>query len=62
MNEDGTEIRLFSYDAYLAHSGNDLDWTMKELLPYLEGERGLKVFLEERDSVPGTVIADNISR
>ena len=62
VNEDGREIRLFTYDAYLAHSTKDLDWIMTELLDFLEKERGLKVFLEERDSQAGAVIMDNINK
>lgn len=54
-------IQLFQYDVYLAHSADDLDWINEELLPLLEEEHGLAVFVEERDTVGGTV-AENIPR
>ena len=57
--EEATEC--FKYDIYLAHSADDLDWVGEELLPLLEGERGLKVFVEARDGEMGNM-ADNISR
>lgn len=60
--DDGANIPFFRYDAYLAHSPRDIDWIMAELLALLEGEHDLKVFLEERDTIPGSVIVDNYSR
>ncbi|XP_070189128.1 toll-like receptor 6 [Littorina saxatilis] len=54
-------IQLFQYDVYLAHSAEDLDWINEELLPLLEEEHKLAVFVEERDTNGGTV-ADNIPR
>ena len=50
------------YDVYVAHSTADSDWVVQELLPFLEGELGLKVFVEERDSIPGTCVFDSIPR
>jgi hypothetical protein len=35
---------------------------MAELLPLLEAEHGLTVFLEERDEIAGSVKADNYAR
>ena len=58
----GDEVQFFPYDAYLAHSPCDVDWVVQELLPFLEGENDLKVFLEERDAIPGSVLADNITK
>ena len=49
------------YDIYLAHSADDLDWITDQLLPLLEEEHGLKVFVESRDGEPG-VKAENIAR
>nr|KAG5698857.1 hypothetical protein BaRGS_019709 [Batillaria attramentaria] len=59
--EEGEAIPVFRYDVYLAHSAQDLDWIFEELMPLLEGEHGLTVFVEERDTTCGT-IADNIVR
>lgn len=59
--DGGEGLPLFNYDVYLAHSSGDLEWVNDELLPLLEGEHRLKVFLEERDTEGGT-IADNIAR
>nr|ARQ14827.1 toll-like recptor 9 [Oncomelania hupensis] len=56
------ETQLHTYDVYLAHSPCDIDWIMADLLPLLEGEHGLKVFLEERDTVPGSVKIDNYTK
>ncbi|XP_076451421.1 toll-like receptor 6 [Babylonia areolata] len=50
------------FDVYLAYSSADLQWVCEELLPLLEGEHGLRAFLHDRDTVPGTVMAENITR
>jgi hypothetical protein len=39
-----------------------VDWIVAELLPLLEAEHGLRVFLEERDEVAGSVRVDNYER
>ena len=57
----GEATECFKYDIYLAHSADDLDWVGEELLPLLEGERGLKVFVEARDGEMGNM-AENIPR
>ncbi|KAK7485922.1 hypothetical protein BaRGS_00022788, partial [Batillaria attramentaria] len=59
--EEGEAIPVFRYDVYLAHSAQDLDWIVEELMPVLEGEHGLTVCVEERDMTCGP-IADNIVR
>ncbi|XP_070188971.1 toll-like receptor 1 [Littorina saxatilis] len=56
VNTEGT-TECFRYDLYLAHSADDLDWINEELLPLLEREHGLAVFVEERDTVGGAVAA-----
>ncbi|XP_076467531.1 toll-like receptor 2 type-2 [Babylonia areolata] len=61
LTENGDQVAMFPYDAYLAHSPKDLDWVVDTLLPIVEGEHGLKVFVEERDSAPGAIL-DNIAR
>ncbi|XP_070198249.1 toll-like receptor 3 isoform X4 [Littorina saxatilis] len=62
VTEEGETVQVFRFDAYLAHSAQDLDWIHDELLPLLEGEHGLRLFVEERDSIAGNVILDIITR
>ncbi|KAK7097590.1 hypothetical protein V1264_004541 [Littorina saxatilis] len=58
----GEAVEFFPFDAYLAHSAQDLDWIHDELLPLVEVEHGLRLFVEERDSIPGSLIVDNITK
>ena len=57
----GEATQPFKYDIYLAHSVLDMDWIAVELLPLLEEEQGMKVFVETRDGALG-VMAENIAR
>ncbi|XP_076447010.1 toll-like receptor 2 [Babylonia areolata] len=58
----GTELIQFDFDVYLAHSSEDVHWVCQQLVPLLEEDHGLRTFLPDRDTVPGTVMAENITR
>ncbi|XP_013399071.1 toll-like receptor 2 [Lingula anatina] len=48
------------YDFYVIYSEEDSDWVSKHLLTTLEGTKGFKGCVKERDFIPGTTITDSI--
>lgn len=54
------EGKRFLYDVFVSHCPQDQAWVVQELLPALEGRRGLRLCLPERDFEPGKDVADNV--
>ncbi|XP_008155195.2 toll-like receptor 12 [Eptesicus fuscus] len=54
------EGKRFLYDVFVSHCRQDQAWVVQELLPALEGRRGLRLCLPERDFEPGKDVADNV--
>ncbi|KAL8613594.1 hypothetical protein ACOMHN_022013 [Nucella lapillus] len=50
----------YIYDVFVAYAEGDSGWVRQHLLPELEGRRGLKLCLHQRDFHPGRNILDNI--
>ena len=50
----------FAYDAFVAHSSNDLDWVVRRLLPRLEAEGRYRLCLHQRNWPTGPII-ENIA-
>ncbi|XP_076110567.1 toll-like receptor 2 [Mytilus galloprovincialis] len=48
----------YIYDAYVSYEERSVLWIQKCLLPKIEEEWGLKVFLHDRDLLPGHITAD----
>ncbi|XP_045715276.1 toll-like receptor 12 [Phyllostomus hastatus] len=55
------EGKRFLYDVFVSHCRQDQAWVVQELLPTLEGSRGLRLCLPERDFEPGNDVADNVA-
>ena len=53
--------RLFERDAFISYASTDGRFIKRFLIPALEEERGLKVWVADRDSVPGLSIAENLA-
>ncbi|XP_071174736.1 toll-like receptor 2 [Mytilus edulis] len=48
----------YMYDAYVSYEDRSVTWIQEFLLPKIEDEWGLKVFLHDRDILPGDLTAD----
>ncbi|XP_076447006.1 uncharacterized protein LOC143284224 isoform X2 [Babylonia areolata] len=62
LDGQGTEPIQFDFDVYLAYSSEDVRWVCQQLVPLLEEDHGLRTFFPDRDTVPGTIMAENITR
>lgn len=51
----------YKYDVFIAYASEDITWIREHLMPQLEGERGLKLCVSERDFTPGKEIVANIT-
>ncbi|XP_069114150.1 toll-like receptor 4 [Argopecten irradians] len=51
----------YQYDAFISYSSDDFQFVRNELLRNLEGNKGLRLCLHQRDFVPGNEIAQNIT-
>ena len=49
-NEPATH---YIYDIFVSYDSSDSQWVVQTLLPELEGRRGLRLCLHERDFTPG---------
>ncbi|XP_053378265.1 toll-like receptor 4 [Mercenaria mercenaria] len=52
---------LFENDAFVSYSKNSASFIKNEMVPSLETEHGLHLWVADRNSVPGTSVAENIS-
>lgn len=52
--------RIFSNDAYISYAKRKAKFIYDTLVPVLEGQYGLKVWVTDRDSAAGVSIAENI--
>jgi hypothetical protein len=50
----------FDFDIFVSYASEDAVWVYQHLAPELEGRRGLRLCLCERDFIPGRNIVDNI--
>ncbi|XP_046346263.2 toll-like receptor 2 [Haliotis rufescens] len=50
----------FPNDAYIAYSENDYQYICHTVRDHLENQHGLKLFLKDRDTIPGGQIAEDI--
>nr|KAG5689210.1 hypothetical protein BaRGS_014866 [Batillaria attramentaria] len=48
------------FDVFVSYDTSDSQWVLRVLQPELEGRRGLRLCLHERDFVPGRFISHNI--
>lgn len=53
--------RLFDRDAFISYASTDARFIKRFLVPALEERRSLKVWVADRDSVPGVTVAENIA-
>jgi hypothetical protein len=52
----------FDFDIFVSYDSLDIGWIRQQLMPELEGRRGLRLCIHERDFIPGEQIVDNIAR
>jgi hypothetical protein len=52
----------FDFDIFVSYASDDAVWVNQHLAPELEGRRGLRLCLCERDFIPGRNIVDNIEK
>jgi hypothetical protein len=52
----------FDFDIFVSYASEDATWVYQHLAPELEGRRGLRLCLCERDFIPGRNIVDNIAK
>ncbi|XP_048243659.1 toll-like receptor 4 [Haliotis rufescens] len=52
--------RIYDYDVYVSYTDLDLDFVRKDMIPKLEHQRGTRLYIRDRDSLPGATIAENI--
>lgn len=52
--------RIFSYDAYISYARGKASFIYSSLVPKLEGEHSLRVWVTDRDSAVGVGVAENI--
>ncbi|KAK3101355.1 hypothetical protein FSP39_002983 [Pinctada imbricata] len=52
----------FKYDVFLSYADEDGSYVHRNIMPYLESEKNLRVCLHERDFTPGESITSNILR
>ncbi|XP_067657908.1 toll-like receptor 4 [Haliotis asinina] len=50
----------FQYDVFVSYASSDRRFVIDSLLPELETKRELRVWIHDRDSIPGDQIADTI--
>ena len=48
------------FDAYVAYDDKDLNWVVDELLPIVEGQFGLTLYIWEKYALGGIPISENI--
>ncbi|XP_053378266.1 toll-like receptor 4 [Mercenaria mercenaria] len=53
--------RLFDNDAFVSYAKNSASFIKHDMVPSLESQHGLRLWVADRDSVPGTSVAENIS-
>ncbi|XP_076458462.1 toll-like receptor 2 type-2 [Babylonia areolata] len=53
--------RHFRYDVFVSYAEENSPWVVRELLPRLVEEWGLRLCVHQRDFVPGKHIVDNIA-
>ena len=54
--------RLFERDAFVSYAKTEAGFIKEKLVPSLEGsDHGLKVWVADRDSIPGASIAENLT-
>ncbi|XP_045184054.2 toll-like receptor 4 [Mercenaria mercenaria] len=52
--------RLFENDAFVSYAKNNASFIKNEMVPALETQYGLHLWVADRNSVPGTSVAENI--
>ncbi|XP_053378267.1 toll-like receptor 4 [Mercenaria mercenaria] len=52
--------RLFENDAFVSYAKNNASFIKNEMVPCLETQHGLHLWVADRNSVPGTSVAENI--
>jgi Leucine-rich repeat (LRR) protein len=60
FNHEGFE-RLFENDAFVSYAKSNASFIKRYMVPSLEKECGLRLWVADRDSMPGTSIAENIT-
>ncbi|XP_060591635.1 toll-like receptor 4 [Ruditapes philippinarum] len=60
FNHEGFE-RLFENDAFVSYAKSNASFIKRYMVPSLEKERGLRLWVADRNSMPGTSIAENIT-
>ncbi|XP_053378249.1 toll-like receptor 4 [Mercenaria mercenaria] len=53
--------RLFENDAFVSYAKSKASLIKNLMVPSLEGQRGLRLWVADRNSVPGTSVAENIT-
>ena len=53
--------RIFERDAFISYAKTEAGFIKDKLIPSLEGDCGLKVWIADRDSLPGASIAENLT-
>lgn len=59
---NGEYEELFDYDAFISYSSDDFEVARVTAIDKLEGEKGLRLCIHEREFQPGESIAYNISK
>ena len=52
---------VFDYDVFVLFAEADLPWVRGRLMPELEGRRGLRLCVHDRDFLPGKAIVSNVA-
>ncbi|XP_053378250.1 toll-like receptor 4 [Mercenaria mercenaria] len=60
FNHEGFE-RLFENDAFVSYSKCKASFIKNKMVPSLEEQRGLRLWVTDRNSIPGTSIAETIT-
>ncbi|XP_046551948.1 toll-like receptor 4 [Haliotis rubra] len=53
-------VRLFDFDVYVSYADLDLGFVRNDMIQILEHLRGARLYIRDRDSLPGAPISENI--
>ncbi|XP_067663624.1 toll-like receptor 4 [Haliotis asinina] len=52
--------RIYEFDVYVSYSDLDFNFVCEDMIQKLEHQRGKRLYIRDRDSLPGAPIAENI--
>ncbi|XP_046551952.1 toll-like receptor 4 [Haliotis rubra] len=61
LRKNKTEYeRIYDFDVYVSYADHDLHFVREDMIQKLEHQKGKRLYIRDRDSLPGAPIAENI--